>query len=182
MGQGQKSFCTKHLLLVMNTCINYGADRISSTDGRMDALDNGGAWWRHQMETFSALLTICAGNSPVPVNSQHKGQWHGAFMLSFISAWINGWVNNREAGDLRRNRTHYDVNVMGLMGCIRSLMWACGLQWLEVRGVQPRSRSRSFYFWCSASNVSPSQLSVNESFLYFVDMLFPTIMCKTPYI
>ena len=24
------------------------------------------AWWRHQMETFSALLDICAGNSPVP--------------------------------------------------------------------------------------------------------------------
>ena len=23
------------------------------------------SWWRHQMETFSALLTICAGNSPV---------------------------------------------------------------------------------------------------------------------
>ena len=23
-------------------------------------------WWRHQMETFSALLSICAGNSPVP--------------------------------------------------------------------------------------------------------------------
>ena len=22
-------------------------------------------WWRHQMETFSALLTLCAGNSPV---------------------------------------------------------------------------------------------------------------------
>ena len=25
-----------------------------------------GSWWRHQMETFSALLAICAGNSPVP--------------------------------------------------------------------------------------------------------------------
>ena len=24
------------------------------------------AWWRHQMETFPALLAICAGNSPVP--------------------------------------------------------------------------------------------------------------------
>ena len=24
------------------------------------------AWWRHQMETFSALLAICAGNSPGP--------------------------------------------------------------------------------------------------------------------
>ena len=25
-----------------------------------------GQWWRHQMETFSALLAICAGNSLVP--------------------------------------------------------------------------------------------------------------------
>ena len=25
-------------------------------------------WWRHQMETFSALLALCAWNSPVPVN------------------------------------------------------------------------------------------------------------------
>ena len=25
-----------------------------------------GTWWRHQMKTFSALLAICAGNSPVP--------------------------------------------------------------------------------------------------------------------
>ena len=24
------------------------------------------SWWRHKMETFSALLAICAGNSPVP--------------------------------------------------------------------------------------------------------------------
>ena len=23
-------------------------------------------WWRHQMEAFSALLAICAGNLPVP--------------------------------------------------------------------------------------------------------------------
>ena len=33
-------------------------------------------WWRHQMETLSALLAICAGNSP------HKGQRRGALMLS----------------------------------------------------------------------------------------------------
>ena len=50
----------------------------------------------HQMETFSALLAICAGNSP------HKGQWRGALMFSFICNWINGWANNREVGDLRR--------------------------------------------------------------------------------
>ena len=47
-----------------------------------------------------------------PVNSPHKGQWRGALMFSLICAWINDWVNNREAGDLRRNRVHYDVIVM----------------------------------------------------------------------
>ena len=46
-------------------------------------------WWRHQMETFSALLAFCAGNSPVPVNSPHKGQWRGALMFSLICVWIN---------------------------------------------------------------------------------------------
>ena len=67
------------------------------------------AWWRHQMEAFSALLAICAGNSPVPVNSPRKGQWRGALMFSLIYARINGWVNNCEAGDLRRHRAHYDA-------------------------------------------------------------------------
>ena len=33
-------------------------------------------------------------------------------MFSWIYARINGWVNNREAGDLRRHQTHYDVIVM----------------------------------------------------------------------
>ena len=39
---------------------------------------------RHRMETFSALLAICAGNSPVP----------GEFTAQ----------NIRKAGDLRRHR------------------------------------------------------------------------------
>ena len=70
------------------------------------------SWWRHQMETFSALLAICAGIHLSPVNSPQKGQWRGALMFSLICAWTNGWVNNREAGDLRCHRAHYDVNVM----------------------------------------------------------------------
>ena len=49
-----------------------------------------------------------------PVNSPHKGQWRGALMYSLICTWINGWVNNREAGDLRRHRAHYDVTVMAI--------------------------------------------------------------------
>ena len=79
---------------------------------RLDNLKSN-IWWRHQMETFSALLAICAGNSPVTGN---KGQWRGALMFSLICVWINGWVNNREAGDFRRHCDHHDVIVMVLPG------------------------------------------------------------------
>ena len=58
------------------------------------------------MEKFSALLAICAGNSP------HKGQWRVALMFTLICVWINGCVNNRKAGDLRRYCAHYGVTVM----------------------------------------------------------------------
>ena len=71
------------------------------------------------METISALLAICSGNSSVPVKSPRKGQWREALMFSSISAWINGWVNNRKAGDLRRNRAHYDVIVIHSSGSYR---------------------------------------------------------------
>ena len=61
------------------------------------------AWWRHQMETFSALLAICAGNSPVP----------GAFPTQRpVTRSFDVWVNNGNAGDLRHHRAHYDVIVM----------------------------------------------------------------------
>ena len=47
------------------------------------------------------------------VNYPYKDQWRGDLMVSLIFARINGSVNNREAGDLRRHRAHYDVIVMG---------------------------------------------------------------------
>ena len=64
------------------------------------------------MVTFSALLAICAGNSLVTGEFPALSQWRGALMFSYVCAWMNGWVNNREAGDLRRHRAHYDVTVM----------------------------------------------------------------------
>ena len=41
------------------------------------------------METFSALLAICAGNSPV--NSPHKGQRRGALIFFLICALSKQW-------------------------------------------------------------------------------------------
>ena len=80
------------------------------------------SWWRHQKETFSALLAICAGNSPLAGEFPHKGQWRGVLMFSLICAWINGWVNSREAGDLRRHRAYYDVIVMISVSAPEGLM------------------------------------------------------------
>ena len=63
------------------------------------------------MEILSALLAICAGNSPV---TGDKGQRHGTLMFSLICTWMNDWVNNHKAGDLRPHRAHYDVTVMSV--------------------------------------------------------------------
>ena len=70
-------------------------------------------WWRHQMETFSALLAICAGNSPV--TGEFPAQRPVTQSFFFICAWMNGWVHNREADDLRRHRSRYDVTIMNPM-------------------------------------------------------------------
>ena len=64
------------------------------------------------METFSAWLAICVGNSSVPSEFPAKGQWRGALVFSLICVWISDWVNNREVDDLRRYHAHYDVIVM----------------------------------------------------------------------
>ena len=64
--------------------------------------------WKH----FPRHWPFVWGIHRSPVKSPHKGQWRGALMFSLICAWINAWVNNREAGDLRRYRAHYDVTVI----------------------------------------------------------------------
>ena len=64
--------------------------------------------WKH----FPRYWPFVRGIHRSPVNSPHKGQWRGALIFFLICVWINGWVNNREAGDLRRYRAHYDVSVM----------------------------------------------------------------------
>ena len=70
------------------------------------------SWWRHQMETFSALLAICAGNSPISGEFPAQRPVTRSFGVFFDLCPISDWVNNREAGDLRRSRAHYDVIVM----------------------------------------------------------------------
>ena len=70
------------------------------------------SWWRHQMQAFSALLTICAGNSPVPVEFPAQRPVTRSFDV-FFDLRLNKWLSkNRKAGGLRRCHAHYDVIVM----------------------------------------------------------------------
>ena len=78
--------------------------------------------WKH----FPRCWPFVRGIHRSPVNSPHKGQWRGALMFSLICVWINDWVNNREAGDLRRYRSHYDVTQMIAQGFV-----LCGMEYIE---------------------------------------------------
>ena len=64
--------------------------------------------WKH----FPRYWPFVRGIHWSPVNWPPKRQWRGALMFSLICAWINSWANHRDAGDLRRRRTHHDVTVM----------------------------------------------------------------------
>ena len=114
-----------------------------------------------------SMMTSSNGNVPrnwpfvrgihrSPVNSSHKGQLRGALMFSLICVWINDWacwVKNREAGDLRRHRTHYDVIVMH---CFEKMVW-------------PRKGDKPFFwtndtlvYWCIHIPYSAS-ISVSDT-------------------
>ena len=64
------------------------------------------------METFSALLAFCVGNSPVTGEFPAQRPVTRALMFSLIWACTNSWANNGDAGDLRRHDAHYDVIVI----------------------------------------------------------------------
>ena len=90
------------------------------------------SWWRHQMETFSALLAICAV----------QGQWRRALMFSLVCTRINGWMNNGESGDLRRHRAYYDVTVIHVS--VYTLPVLCeGNHQLQVDSIHKGSVMRS---------------------------------------
>ena len=78
------------------------------------------AWWRHQVETFSALLAICVrGIHRSPVNSRTKASDAELWCFLWCAPELNGWANNRKTGDLRCHRALCDVIVMVFIAPVR---------------------------------------------------------------
>ena len=110
--------------------------------------------WKH----FPRYWPFVRGIHRSPVNSPHKGQWRGALMFSLICVWINGWVNNREAGDLRRYRAHYDVTVMIILPVtfVKYIPW-------NMHNVN----ASTFFFYFKLTNVLYISLSPMVCYGYF---------------
>ena len=73
-------------------------------------------WWHHQMETFSALLALCVGNSPVTGEFPSQRPVTRSFDV-FFDLRLNKRLSKQPWGfvDLRRHRAHYDVTVMSTL-------------------------------------------------------------------
>ena len=74
------------------------------------------------METFSALLALCAGISPVTGEFSAQKPVTRNFDV-FFGLRLNR-VNNRETGDTRRHLAHYDVIVMEPEHFTKVTSWA----------------------------------------------------------
>ena len=65
------------------------------------------------METFSALLALCVGNSLVTGEFPAQVPVARRFDVYF-DLRLNKRLSNREASDLRRHRAQYDVTVINI--------------------------------------------------------------------
>ena len=88
------------------------------------------SWWRHQMETFSALLAICAGNSSVPGEFPAQRPVTRSFDVFFdlhpnkrLSKQWWGWWFETPSCPFWRYR-----NVLQLTELLGAL-WSCGVVW-----------------------------------------------------
>ena len=87
------------------------------------------SWWRHQMETFSALLAISAGNSPVPGEFHAQRPVTRSFGVFFdlrpnkrLSKQSWGWWSETPSSSLWRHRNAIHV-VQQLMGKVFMTKW-----------------------------------------------------------
>ena len=95
------------------------------------------SWWRHQMETFSALLAICAGNSPVPGEFPTQRPVTRSFDVYFdlrpnkrLSKQSWGWWFETQSRPLWRHRNAHGtssvikINMRGIRSTQMTKYWS----------------------------------------------------------
>ena len=77
------------------------------------------------METFSALLALCEGKSPVTGEFSYQRASNTGFDIFFDVSLNKRMDKQLKAGDLRRHDGHCDVTVMNpyCLCCFRLIRW-----------------------------------------------------------
>ena len=104
---GQAKLYRIDVTLVWNPTLLYSQNyRLWDISTWSAAPEMSNPWWHHQMETFSALLALCA------VREINRSPVTQSFDI-FLDRRLNKRLRyNRKACDLRRHLTHYDAIVM----------------------------------------------------------------------
>ena len=110
------------------------------------------SWWRHQMETFSALLTICVGNSSVPGEFPAQRPVTRRFDV-FFDLRLNKRLSKQSKGRrletlsrlLWRHRNGYVLRSTGHPGERQQPQW---------RRSSPATDSNGYIWWTASRNNS----------------------------
>ena len=102
----QNFFFVLWMTLTFDRC-HYSLDSVTSVEF---------TWWRHEMETFSALLAICAENSPVPGEFPTQRPVTRSFGVFFdprpnkrLSKQSWGWWSETPSSSLWRHRNECEM-------------------------------------------------------------------------
>ena len=87
-------------------------------------------WWRHQMETFSALLALCAGNSPVAGEFPTQRAATRSFDVFFdpfpnkrLSKQSRGWWFEMPPRSLWRHNNNKELSIANWIGNVSSVRY-----------------------------------------------------------
>ena len=122
----------------------------------------GHSWWRHQMETFSALLAICAGNSPVPGEFPTQRSVTRSFDVYFdlrpnkrLSKQLWGWWFDTQSRPLWRHRNVSLCTVIQSSLCnsfegrpLVDIIYECPLfKWVTLTALKNKAPRKYFQWW-----------------------------------
>ena len=96
------------------------------------------AWWSHQMETFSALLAICVGHSPVPGEFPAQKPVTRSFVFFYLrlnkrlikQSW--DWWFETLSRPLWRHRNGLTTNIHNVLLFVASLWLRHGSLWIQL--------------------------------------------------
>ena len=105
------------------------------------------SWWRNQMGTFSCHWSLwgeSTGHRWIPLTQMPVTR----ILYVFFDLRLNkGWANNRNIGDLGRDRAHFDVTIMFRVKsgiCGNYPLWYCDVCLSDHARMQSRNQNLLF--------------------------------------